>query len=57
LRIDNVEIYDVMGRKVLLHTALHTPHTTIDVSHLPAGIYFVKLRTEAGEVVRKVVKE
>jgi len=30
---------------------------SIDISHLSAGIYFVKIRTEAGEVVKKVVKE
>jgi len=29
----------------------------MDISHLPAGIYFVKITTTAGEVVKKVVKE
>jgi hypothetical protein len=29
----------------------------IDISHLPAGIYFVKIFTEVGEVTRKVLKE
>jgi hypothetical protein len=28
----------------------------MDISGLPAGIYFVKIRTEAGEVVKKVIK-
>jgi hypothetical protein len=30
---------------------------TINISHLSAGLYFVKIQTEIGEVVRKVVKE
>jgi hypothetical protein len=29
----------------------------IDISHLPAGIYFVKIRTETGEEIKKVVKQ
>ena len=28
----------------------------IDISHLQAGIYFVKIKTDLGEEVRKVVK-
>jgi hypothetical protein len=46
LRIKSVEIYDVMGRKQLSHTANHIPQTTIDVSHLSAGIYFVRIYSE-----------
>jgi len=57
LTIDNVEVFDVYGRNVLSHTANHTPQTRINISHLSTGVYFVKIRTEAGEVVRKVVKE
>ena len=55
LKIENVEIFDVYGKKIL-----HSPFSilnSIDISHFPAGIYFVKIRTEAGEVVKKVVKE
>ena len=34
------------------------PHRQkIDISHLSAGVYFVKITTEAGQVVKKVVKE
>jgi len=43
LKINNVEVFDVYGRKLLSHTANHTPHTTIDVSHLPNGIYFLRV--------------
>ncbi|MCL2041651.1 MAG: T9SS type A sorting domain-containing protein [Bacteroidales bacterium] len=28
----------------------------MDISHLPSGIYFVRVTTETGAVVRKVVK-
>ena len=57
IRITNVEVFDVYGRKLLSPASPISPETTIDISHLPAGVYFVKINTEAGQVVRKVVKE
>jgi hypothetical protein len=66
LRIENYEaamgaigVYDVIGRVV--HTAnVETGHATslqsdatIDISHLPAGVYFVRI----GNSTAKVVKE
>ena len=73
LRVTSVEIFDVMGRKVfeqkaegnltvLNHPVLRTPlHSwrgiSFDITVLPSGTYFVKISTEAGDVVRKVVKE
>jgi len=29
----------------------------LDISYLVAGIYFVKITTEKGEVIKKVVKQ
>jgi hypothetical protein len=29
----------------------------INISHLATGIYFLKISTEAGQVVKKVLKE
>ena len=57
LRIEEVEVFDVYGRKLLSFESLMSPETTVDISHLAAGVYFVKIRTTSGEVVRKVVKE
>jgi hypothetical protein len=52
LQIEKVEILDITGRTVL------TSHgTTINISHLSAGTYFVKLRTDKGELTKKVIKE
>jgi len=55
LTIINVEIFDVFGRKVL-----EPPLTVLrsyDLTVLHPGVYFVKITTEAGQVVKKVVKE
>jgi len=69
--VQNVEIFDVYGRKVgekfpsVIPNAVRNPEqygpkadgVVINISHLHPGIYFVKVVTEAGEVVKKVVKQ
>ncbi|HLG34909.1 MAG TPA: T9SS type A sorting domain-containing protein [Bacteroidia bacterium] len=59
LKIESVEIYDVLGEKVFSQapgTKHHAP-ITIDVSGLKPGIYFVTVTDETGnKAVRKVVK-
>jgi len=57
LRVNNVEIFDVFGKKVLSQNSLTSPETVFNISHLPAGVYFVRIFTESGEVVKKVLKE
>jgi len=57
LRVKNIDIYDVTGRKQL--STLHSPLSTeieIDISHLPAGVYFVKVMTEQGGIAKKIMK-
>jgi len=56
--VRSIEVFDVYGRKVSSHTSYPTPYTSylINLSHLTSGIYFVKVITEQGEVVKKVVK-
>ena len=55
LRVENVVIYDVFGK--IQKTENGKMENTIDISHLATGIYFVKIRTESGEIARKVLKE
>jgi len=58
LRVDKIEILDMVGRMVSSHhLLLPSSHQKIDISHLNSGIYFVKITTNAGEVVKKVVKQ
>jgi len=58
LMIKNIEIYDVNGKKQKVENIKQKAEgkIEIDISHLPDGIYFVKMDTESGEVVRKIVK-
>ena len=57
LTINNVEIFDVYGRKLSSnHLISKSSNLQINISHLPAGIYFVQIRTEQGIISKKVVK-
>lgn len=55
LRIEDVVIYDIFG-KIQRMDSWKTENT-IDIYHISAGIYFVRICTAAGEVVKKVLKE
>jgi hypothetical protein len=55
LKIENVAIYDISGK--IQKTENWETKNTIDISYLPAGVYFLRITTEQGEVVRKVLKE
>jgi len=55
LGIDNVEVFDIYGIKQLAIFNFQFS-TQIDISHLPTGIYFVRITTEKGVVTKKIVK-
>lgn len=57
LRIDNVEIFDVVGRKVLEERPCPCKQDNIDISRFPAGMYFVRIQTEQGTITQKIVKQ
>jgi hypothetical protein len=67
--LTQVELFDIYGRK-LYTSPLPSPkerersplseglgEVFIDISHLATGIYVLKIQTDSGVVVRKVVKE
>jgi poly(3-hydroxybutyrate) depolymerase len=48
-----VELYSPTGKKVLSNVA---PDYTISLGHLPSGIYFLSVQTDAGTVMKKIIK-
>ena len=59
-KVESVEIYDVMGEKIISLTPGPSPSgegSSVDVSSLRAGIYFVRVRGEKSFAVGKFVKE
>ena len=65
LGITGIEVFDVYGRKLssnhLIPTSSNHLISTssnhlINISHLPAGIYFVKITTDTGAQMQKIIK-
>jgi hypothetical protein len=52
-RVNGIEIFDIYGKKQFSSTCAPVHSSTIDISHLSAGIYFLRA---GGETV-KIVKE
>ena len=55
LKIEDIKIYDISGKIQRIEN--WRTENAIDISHLSAGVYFVKICTEVGEMVKKVLKE
>jgi hypothetical protein len=58
LTMNNVEVYDVYGKRIVIpnEAQRNEESKTINISHLANGIYFLKIDTEQGTVVQKVIK-
>jgi hypothetical protein len=54
LIVMSVEVFDIFGRR---QKAESRKDNVCDISHLPTGMYFVRITTDAGVVVRKIVKQ
>ena len=58
IEIDNITLYDIHGRHVETRLIASLQRATIDVRGLPAGTYFLHLRTtDNREFIRKMVHE
>ena len=52
-----IEIYDVFGKvQNLKNSETQKLRNSIDVSSLKSGIYFVKINTEIGNIVKRIIK-
>ncbi len=53
-----IEIYDVYGRvQNLRNSETQKLRNSIDLSDLKSGIYFVKINTEKGNIVKRIIKD
>ena len=56
--IEEVVVYDVYGRvQNLRNSETQKLRNSIDVSDLKSGIYFVKINTEKGNIVKRIIKD
>jgi hypothetical protein len=54
IQLEQVIVYDVLG-KVIINTKLNLDK--IDVSTLTVGMYLLKIKTDQGKVVRRIIKK
>ena len=57
LRIERIEIYDVLGQKCLTPTLSKGEGVSIDITSLQNGVYFIKLFAKEAIFTAKFVKE
>ena len=55
--VENVVVYDIYGRLQVTETPRHQGNLTIDLENLKSGIYFVKINTEKGNIVKRIIKQ
>ncbi len=55
-KIKSIELYDVQGR-VLMTQMVNDSQTSLDISNYVNGVYFVKVNTEIGTSIEKIIKE
>ena len=53
--VEQVSIYDISGRIVRANSIRPKPSQEINVSNLANGIYLVKVKTAAGEAIKRIV--
>ena len=53
-QVENVVVYDIFGRHQL---EVSGQQSAISVANFNNGVYFVKVRTENGEVIKRFVKK
>lgn len=56
--LKNVEVYDLAGKIILSKSSLEAQtETTLDLTNAANGVYFVKIETENGKTVKRIIKE
>ena len=55
--IEEVIVYDIYGRHQVTETPSHQEMISINISNLNSGVYFIKINTAEGNIVKRFVKE
>ena len=53
----NIAVYSLSGQKVLAANAAGERRVALEVGNLQSGVYVVKIATEDGEVVSRLIKK
>lgn len=56
--INNIAIYDVTGKLIMNYNSFsNNNEINLDLSNASTGIYFVKIKSQEGDIVKRIVKE
>ncbi|MBQ4547738.1 MAG: T9SS type A sorting domain-containing protein [Bacteroidales bacterium] len=56
IRVEEVSIYDIYGRTVRQQVNMTTGQQVVEVADLENGIYFINIKTDKGNIVRRFIK-
>jgi hypothetical protein len=56
-KIENIEIYDFFGQLIFSQQNFPNEEYVLNIEKINSGLYFVKIRTEFAETIKKMVKE
>ena len=57
VRVEEIAIYDIYGRLTMSQQVnMTTRQQVIDVANLETGIYFINIKTDKGNIVRRFIK-
>ena len=56
LNLDKIEVYDVTGKVINTKTNLNSTNTTLDLTNVSTGIYFVKIVSNNQSTVKRIIK-
>ena len=56
LRVEEIAIYDIYGRAVRQQVNETTGQQVVDVADLENGIYFINIKTDKGNIVKRFIK-
>ena len=57
LRVEEIAIYDIYGRTVRQQVNKTTGQQVVEVADLEAGVYFINIKTDKGNIVRRFIKK
>ncbi|NQY07863.1 MAG: T9SS type A sorting domain-containing protein, partial [Flavobacteriaceae bacterium] len=52
----SLAVYDMIGNRLYQSEVIQTNQSSLDLSQYPSGIYFIKVITEKGTVIKKVIR-
>ena len=53
--LQKIEIYSILGDKIISQKNLNRAKTTIDISHLSSGIYFIRAKVDDKIMTKKLI--